>query len=103
MRENPNLNRVNQLNQSNELDYRIRHIELLKERNRLLKKLSEANTIIEDLKKQIDENGLIKRVELLEICVEKLTSIIEINTRDIRKLEKPKQKSLIKTESGWFL
>ncbi len=102
MRENPNLNRVNQLNQSNELDYRIRHIELLKERNRLLKKLSEANTIIEDLKKQIDENGLIKRVELLEICVEKLTSIIEINTRDIRKLEKPKQKSLIKTESGWF-
>ena len=102
MRENPNLNRVNQLNQSNELDYRIRHIELLKERNRLLKKLSEANTIIEDLKKQIDENGLIKRVELLGYYLQQLPSIIEINTRDIRKLEKPKQKSLIKTESGWF-
>ena len=102
MRENPNLNRVNQLNQSNELDYRIRHIELLKERNRLLKKLSEANTIIEDLKKQIDENGPIKRVELLGYYLQQLPSIIEINTRDIRKLEKPKQKSLIKTESGWF-
>ena len=38
MRENPNLNRVNQLNQSNELDYRIRHIELLKERNKKKKK-----------------------------------------------------------------
>ena len=102
MRENPNLNRVNQLNQLNESSYQTCYTDLLKERNDLIIRLREAEMTIENLKKQIDENSLIKRVELLEICVEKLTSIIEINTRDIRKLEKPKQKSLIKTESGWF-
>ncbi len=80
--------------------------EIIEENKLLISQLAEAEKTIKKLENEFKESYTNTKIKELELCIDKLVSIVDQNTKDINYFKNKEninnRLSLIKKETGWY-